>query len=113
MDIAETTAVLIYTDSFCIEGRIALVPGARLTDFVRHAPAFIAVMNAVVTDKNGRPIFRAEFLDIGAAWIELIVPADLVRGRAASTAGATRLPAPKRPTRGAAPKPRTRRARSR
>ena len=78
----ETTAVVIYTDSFRIAGRIALVPGARLTDFVRHAPAFIAVTDAVVSDRAGKRVFEAEFLDVGSAWIELIVPTALLRGPA-------------------------------
>lgn len=75
----ETTPVVIYTDSFRIEGRIALMPGARLTDFVRTASAFIAVVDARVFDRQGTPVMSASFLDIGASWIELIVPSTLVR----------------------------------
>ena len=85
----ETTAVVIYTDSFRIEGHIALMPGARLTDFVRHAPAFIAVVDATITDRTGKTTFAASFLDVGSAWIELIIPAALLgrpaRGAAAKT----------------------------
>jgi hypothetical protein len=79
----ETTAVVIYTDSFRIEGRIALMPGARLTDFVRTASAFIAVMDAEVSDRAGKHVFSSTFLDLGASWIELIVPATLARFPAA------------------------------
>ena len=39
----ETTKVVIYTDSYRIDGSIALIPGARLTDYVRSAQDFIAV----------------------------------------------------------------------
>lgn len=83
----ETTAVVIYTDSFRISGRIALMPGARLTDFVRHAPPFIAVTDASVCDRAGTRVFDADFLDVGSTWIELIVPAALMR---ASTPAADR-----------------------
>jgi hypothetical protein len=75
----ETTAVVIYTESFRIEGRIALMPGARLTDYVRTASAFIAVTDATVWDKSGKQLFETSFLDLGSSWIELIVPAAIFR----------------------------------
>ena len=94
MNLDETTAVVIYTDSFRIEGRIELMPGARLIDFVRHAPAFIGVMDAKVSDRTGKSVFDAEFLDVGSAWIELIVPtSQLVRGRTPGRKGKKRTPA--------------------
>jgi hypothetical protein len=72
----ETTAVVIYTDTFRIEGRVALVPGARLTDFIRGAPEFVAISDAVVFDRNDKRLFAAEFIDVGRDVIELIVPKD-------------------------------------
>jgi hypothetical protein len=75
----ETTAVVIYTDSLRIEGRIALVPGARLTDFIRGAPEFVAISDAVVFDRGDRRLFAADFIDVGRDVIELIVPKDSVR----------------------------------
>jgi len=75
----ETTAVVVYTRSFRIEGRIALMPGARLTDFVRHASSFIAIVDARVHDRQGALLFESSFLDLGSSFIELIVPSELVR----------------------------------
>jgi len=96
----ETTAVVIYTDSFRISGRIALMPGARLTDFVRHAPPFIAVTEVSVCDRAGNGVFDADFLDVGSAWIELIVPAALMRTARPAGGGArgARRTAVKKPT---------------
>ena len=74
----ETTKVVIYTDSYRIDGAIALIPGARLTDYVRNAQDFIAVVDATVSDKSGKRMFSARFLDVGLQFIELIVPADLI-----------------------------------
>jgi hypothetical protein len=74
-ELESTTAVVIYTDSFRVEGRINLLPGARLTDYVRSAEAFIAVTDATVQDKHGVALFRAPFLDIGRDFIEIIAPA--------------------------------------
>lgn len=92
----ETTAVVIYTDSFRIEGRIALMPGARLTDFVRHAPAFIAVTDATVADRSGKTVFQASFLDVGSAWIELIVPSALIGRQAGRMAKRKKRAIPRR-----------------
>jgi hypothetical protein len=75
----ETTAIVIHTASFRVEGRIALVPGARLTDYIRSAEDFVAVTQAVVYDKAGSRMFTAEFMDVGRQFIELIVPAELIK----------------------------------
>ena len=75
----ETTTVVIYTGTFRVEGRIALVPGARLTDFIRGAPEFVAISEAVVFDRAGKRLFASGFIDVGREFIELIVPAELVK----------------------------------
>jgi hypothetical protein len=75
----ETTAVVIYTETLRIEGRVALVPGARLTDFIRGAPEFVAITDAVVFDRHEKRLFSAEFIDVGREVIELIVPASLIK----------------------------------
>ena len=75
----ETTKVVIYTDSYRIDAAIALLPGARLTDYVRNAQDFIAVVDATVFEKSGRMMFSTRFLDVGREFIELIVPADLMQ----------------------------------
>ena len=46
MQDAETTKVVILTRSFRVQGLIALLPGARLTDFLTDSKAFIAVTDA-------------------------------------------------------------------
>jgi hypothetical protein len=74
----ETTPVIIYTDSFRITGRISLLPGARLTDYIRQADGFIAVTDAEVCDRGGKQLHAVKFLDVGCEWIELIMPNDLV-----------------------------------
>jgi len=74
----ETTPVIILTQSYRIEGRIALLPGARLTDYVRQATDFIAVTDATVIDRHGVKLFTTKFIDVGRAYIELILPTDLV-----------------------------------
>ena len=75
----ETTAVVIYTDSYRIDGRIALMPEARLTDFIRTVKDFVPVTDAVVSDKQGKRLFAASFLDVGREYIELIVPTSLIK----------------------------------
>lgn len=72
----ETSEVVVYTATFRVEGSIALLPGARLTDFVRGAQDFIAVTGASVFDRDGKRLFTAPFLDIGRSYIELIMPAE-------------------------------------
>jgi hypothetical protein len=75
----EQTTVIVYTDSFRIDGCIALLPGARLTDYIRNARDFIAITNATVSDKSGKKLFATGFLDVGRDRIELIMPAALVK----------------------------------
>ncbi len=74
----ETTRVIIYTDSYRIDGRIELMHEARLTDFIRNAQDFIAVTAVTVSSKEGKALFTTPFLDIGREFVELIMPADLV-----------------------------------
>jgi hypothetical protein len=75
----ETTAVVIYTDSYRIDGRIALMPEARLTDFIRTVKDFVPVTDAVVYDKEGKRLFATSFLDVGRENIELIVPTSMMQ----------------------------------
>lgn len=74
----DVTAVVIYTQHFRITGTIALVAGARLTDYVREATHFIAVASAVVCDRHGAEQFRTPFLDVGKDHIEIILPAAML-----------------------------------
>jgi hypothetical protein len=75
----DSTAIVIHTATYRIEGRIALVPGARLTDFVRSTPEFIAIADAVVYDHAGKKLFSSEFIDVAKRTIDIIAPADAIR----------------------------------
>lgn len=77
-EINETTEVVILTTTYSIQGRIALVPGARLTDYIKQAGDFIAVSDAVVSDLKGNELFQAPFLDVSKLHIEIISPKQLV-----------------------------------
>ncbi|MHC5067036.1 MAG: DUF6812 domain-containing protein [Planctomycetota bacterium] len=71
MDSEESTAVVLYTDRFVIHGAVALVPGARLTDFLRDAPHFIAVSGVLIRDHAGEEVARLPFCDVRRDSIEL------------------------------------------
>ena len=70
----ETTEVMILTTTYSIQGRIALVTGARLTDQIKQAGDFIAVSNAVVSDLKGNELFQASLVAIRKINIEMISP---------------------------------------
>lgn len=78
-DPTETTEVMVITPNHRITGRIALVPGARLTDYVREPNQFIAITDVTVCDLEGRKIFTTPFLDLGKHHIEIILPKELAR----------------------------------
>ena len=78
IDPNETTAVLVITPNHRVTGRIALVPGARLTDYVREHTHFVPMVDVVVSDLEGHPLFKAPFLDLSKDHIELILPQDSV-----------------------------------
>jgi len=70
------TKVTILTSSFRIKGYIELLPGARVTDYMREAREFIAVTDAEVWDPQvgGRLIMSAPFLDVSRGHIQVITP---------------------------------------
>ena len=70
------TKVTILTSSFRIKGYIELLPGARITDFMREAREFIAVTDAEVWDLalGGRQLVAAAFLDVSRQHIQVITP---------------------------------------
>ena len=57
-DSQESTEVLILTSTYAIEGRISLLAGARLTDYVRQSGEFIAVTDVMVSYLKGSELFR-------------------------------------------------------
>ncbi len=78
-DIVDKTEVIICTSDYRIRGKISLVPGARLTDYMVEAKSFLAVIEADVHDKQGRLLMKTPFLDINRDHIVLIVPADFAQ----------------------------------
>ena len=77
VEFVDKSEVLIFTNNFRIRGKIALVPGARLTDYIIEANMFIAVSDVEVKDKAGNFIFKTPFLDVHRDHIEIILPAEL------------------------------------
>jgi Family of unknown function (DUF6812) len=71
----DRTRVVLLTENYRIVGDIALVAGARLTDFITEAKGFIAVVDAEVTDHSGREILSAPFVNVNRDRVEVLVPA--------------------------------------
>ncbi len=78
MQDGETTKVVILTRSFRVQGTIALIPGARLTDFVTDSKTFFAVTDAEVQDHAGNPLLRTAFLNVNREQVEIILPAGIL-----------------------------------
>ncbi len=70
------TKVTILTGSYRVKGYIDLIPGARLTDYLREARDFIAVTDAEVWELaiGGRQLMSAPFLDVNREHIQIITP---------------------------------------
>lgn len=70
------TKVTILTGSYRIKGYIELIPGARLTDYLAEAKAFIAVTDAEVWELSigGRQILTATFLNVSREHIQIVTP---------------------------------------
>ena len=75
---ADKSRVVLHCRHFIIDASIALVEGARLTDYLHASDCFIAVVDAEVRDRSGVRIFSAEFLNVHRDTIELAVPAESV-----------------------------------
>jgi uncharacterized protein DUF6812 len=73
---ANRTKVTIFTGSYRIKGYIDLIPGARVTDYMAEAKAFIAVTDAEVWELQlgGRQIIAAPFLNVCREHIQVIAP---------------------------------------
>ena len=70
------TKVTILTSTYRIKGYIDLLPGARMTDFMTEAKAFIAVTDAEVyeLEVGGRQLMQAPFLNVSRDHIQVITP---------------------------------------
>jgi hypothetical protein len=73
---SDKTEVIILTNQFRIEGEIALIQGARITDFVNEAKRFMAITSARVFTHEGREVLAADFINLQMQEITLILPAD-------------------------------------
>ena len=78
-DIVDKTEVIICTTDFRIHGKIALVPGARLTDYIVEANQFIAVTDVEVRDAQGNVVLHTPFLDINRDHIVIILPSEFAK----------------------------------
>ena len=72
------TRVMILTGEYRITGEINLLPGARLTDYIVEAKSFIALTDAEVSDRDGRRLLTAPFLNVQRDRIEIITLEELV-----------------------------------
>ena len=72
----EKTKVTILTSTYRVRGYIDLVPGARITDFMKEARDFIAVTDAEVWELTvgGRQVAAAPFINVSRDHIEIILP---------------------------------------
>jgi hypothetical protein len=70
----DRTRVVILAGAYRIKGEIALVAGARLTDYMVESKGFIAVTQAEVWDLEGRRILTAAFLDLSREHIVVVAP---------------------------------------
>lgn len=68
------TRVTILTGSYRIKGYIDLLPGARMTDFMREAREFVAVSDVEVFEVElaGRQVLAAPFIDVNRSHIQII-----------------------------------------
>ncbi|MEX0957813.1 MAG: hypothetical protein WDZ63_00845 [Burkholderiales bacterium] len=72
--IENKTKVTILTGTYRVKGYIDLVPGARVTDYLVEAKAFIAVTDAEVWEIGDRRVLTAPFLNVSRDHIEVVVP---------------------------------------
>jgi hypothetical protein len=76
-ELVDKSEVFILTDNYVVRGKISLVPGARLTDYIVEANLFIAVTDVEVKDKAGNLVLTSPFLNIHRDRIEIILPSEL------------------------------------
>ena len=66
--------VQILAGPYRIKGDIALVPGARVTDYMVEAKEFFAVTDAEVWDLEGRKILAAPFFNVSRDHVVVVIP---------------------------------------
>ncbi|HEX4975511.1 MAG TPA: hypothetical protein VFV48_06470 [Pseudomonadales bacterium] len=76
------TRVLILTDLYRIKCSLNIMPGVRLTDYIRSESNFIAVTSAEVYNIEGNKlILAADFMDLNKNSIQIITPSDMIEGQ--------------------------------
>jgi hypothetical protein len=71
------TSVVILTQWCRIEGKIHVIPGSRITDFMNSSTGqtFIPITEARVYPLSGEtPLYSADFLDVNKNYIIVIIP---------------------------------------
>lgn len=67
------TTITILTGTYRIKGLIALMPGARITDYLIGSKDFIAVTNAEVWDQD-RKVLSAPFINVALQHVQIVMP---------------------------------------
>lgn len=76
------TRVLILTDLYRIKCSLNIMPGVRLTDYIRSESNFIAVTSAEVYSIEGNKlILAADFMDLNKNSIQIITPSDMIESQ--------------------------------
>ena len=74
MNEPERTTVIIFTKTYRIEGKIAVVPKARVTDFLMVANRFIPVIDTELKDMQNNVLLTADYLSVHRDNIEVVIP---------------------------------------
>ena len=72
-EIVDKSEVIIYANNRRIRGKIALVPGADLTEHLNDARSFIAVTDVEIRENTGKLILKTPFLNLSRDDIEIVL----------------------------------------
>ncbi|MDY6912599.1 MAG: hypothetical protein SVM79_09600 [Chloroflexota bacterium] len=75
--INDKTALIILTGNHRITGRISIESGTQVSDHIAVDTAFVTVLDAEVSDHDGRVILTTPFMKIRWQSIEAIIPAEV------------------------------------
>jgi hypothetical protein len=76
-DTQNRTKVTFLTSTYRIHGYVELVPGARVTDYIHDAKAFIAITDAEVRSPDGQMVLQVPFLNLSRDQIVIVTPGDV------------------------------------
>ena len=79
MNGTDRTDVIIFTRTYRIEGKIAVAPKARVTDFLMVANRFIPVVDAELKDVENKVLLTTDYLSVNRDNIEVIIPVELAQ----------------------------------